>query len=392
MTALFPPGTIGIIGGGQLGRMMIYRAKKLGFRFAVLDGEGAPAEPLADVFIKGSLKDAEALEQLARVSDLMTYEIEHINTAALEDLNSRGYAMYPSPAVLRVIQDKLLQKELFVKTGLPIAAFFAEDKPATADFTGRKFPLVQKTRREGYDGRGVKVLRSAADIPLPGPSIFEDMIDIDKELAVMVARGRDGSLAVFPVTEMAFNPDHNICDTVIAPARVDEKTAAAARDIAISVVEALDGVGIFGVELFLDRQGRVLLNEVAPRPHNSGHYTMEACLTCQFEQHVRALAGLPLGSTALLGSAVMLNLLGQPDSCGPILIQGYEEALKIPGLSIHLYGKTEARPFRKMGHFTVCAGTLDEALEKAEYVRTILKIGGQCCSDASGKNRTGEAK
>ena len=384
MATLFPSGIIGIIGGGQLGRMMIYRSKKLGFRFAVLDGKDAPAQVLADIFVEGSLKDAGALEKLAGVSDVMTYEIEHINTDALEDLYSRGKAMYPSPAVLRVIQDKLLQKELFVKKGLPAAAFFTEDDPVSADFSARKFPLVQKTRKEGYDGRGVRILRSAADKPMSGPSLFEDMIDIDKELAVMVARGRDESLAVFPVTEMAFNPDHNICDTVIAAARVDEKTAAAAREIAVSVVEALDGVGIFGVELFLDKQGRVLLNEVAPRPHNSGHYTMEACVTCQFEQHVRALAGLPLGDTTLLRPAVMLNLLGGPGSAGPVVIHGFEEALKVPGLSVHLYGKTACRPFRKMGHFTITAATLEEALEKAEYVRGILKITGE---NPAGENK-----
>ena len=377
MKTLFPPSTIGIIGGGQLGLMMIYRSKKLGFRFSVLDGEDAPAKAISDIFLIGSLKNADALEKLARTSHIMTYEIEHINTDALEDLYSKGYQMYPSPSVLRVIQDKLSQKELFIKNGLPAAAYFTEDNPAEADFAARKFPLVQKTRREGYDGRGVRVLRNVEDKPMPAPSIFEDMVDIDKELAVMVARGRDGAVAAFPVTEMAFNPDHNICDTVIAPARVDEKTAAAAREIAVNVVEALDGVGIFGVELFLDRQGCVLLNEVAPRPHNSGHYTMEACRTCQFEQHVRAITGLPLGDTTLLQPAVMLNLLGQPGSAGTPFVQGYEEALKIPGLSLHLYGKVDVRPFRKMGHFTVTAATLEEALEKAEYARGLLKIGGE---------------
>ena len=376
MTALFPPKTIGIIGGGQLGTMMIYRSKKLGFRFASLDAADAPAKALSDVFIEGSLKDAAALERLAKVSDVMTYEIEHINTDALDDLYARGHPMYPSPATLRVIQDKLLQKELFVKKGLPTAPFFAEEHPETMDFSAKKFPLVQKTRKGGYDGKGVRVLPTAGDKPMPAPSLFEDMVDIDKELAVMVARGRDGSLSVFPVTEMAFNPDHNICDTVIAPARIDEKTAAAAREIAVSVVQALDGVGIFGVELFLDKQGKVLLNEVAPRPHNSGHFAMEACVTCQFEQHVRALAGLPFGDVTLLRPAVMLNILGQPGSSGPVRIGGYEEALKVPGLSLHLYGKAEARPFRKMGHFTVTAATLEEALEKAEYARTILKVGG----------------
>ncbi|MDR1933289.1 MAG: 5-(carboxyamino)imidazole ribonucleotide synthase [Spirochaetales bacterium] len=368
--------TIGIIGGGQLGRMMIYRAKKLGFRFAVLDEEGAPAESLADVFIKGSLKDGRALEELALISDLMTYEIEHINTGALEGLREKGRAMHPSPAVLRIIQDKLLQKELFAQNDIPAAAFFSVDDPAAADFSKRKFPLVQKARRDGYDGRGVRVLQSAADTPLPVPSVFEDMVDIDRELAVMAARGPGGSLAVYPVVEMAFNPEHNICDTVIAPARIDEKTAAAAREIAVRVLTALDGVGVFGVELFLDRQGRVLLNEIAPRPHNSGHYTMEACVTCQFEQHIRAVAGLPLGDASLLRPAVMVNLLGQPDSAGRPVIEGLAEALKVSGLSLHLYAKREVRPFRKMGHFTVTAATQAEAIEKAEYARSILKIHG----------------
>jgi len=356
--------------------MMMYRSKKLGFRFAVLDAADAPGKALADVFVEGSLKDAGALERLARASDVMTYEIEHINTDALDDLYSRGHPMYPSPAVLRVIQDKLLQKELFSKKGLPSAPFFEQDSPANADFSAKKFPLVQKTRKGGYDGRGVKVLQTADDKPMPAPSLFEDMVDIDKELAVMVARGRNGELSVFPVTEMAFNPDHNICDTVITPARVDEKTAAAARDISVSVVEALDGTGIFGVELFLDKQGNVLLNEIAPRPHNSGHYSMEACLTCQFEQHIRAITGLPFGDVSLQRPSVMLNILGQPGSAGRVVIQGYEEALKIPGLSLHLYGKAESRPFRKMGHFTVTADTLEEALKKAEHARSILKVGG----------------
>jgi 5-(carboxyamino)imidazole ribonucleotide synthase len=355
---------------------MIYRSKKLGFNFAVLDKNNPPAKVLADTFIEGDLKDAGALEKLSSVSCVLTYEIEHINTDALDKLYSRGIKIYPSPAVLRVIQDKLLQKELFIKKGLPGAEFFSEDDPVSADLTAKIFPLVQKTRKEGYDGRGVRVLKSAKDERLNAPSIFEDMVDIEKELAVMVVRAVDGSISVFPVTEMAFNPDHNICDTVIAPARVDEKTAARAREIAVSVVEALDGVGIFGVELFLDKKGRVLINEVAPRPHNSGHYTMEACVTCQFEQHVRAIAGLPLGDTSLLRPAVMMNILGQPGSAGKTVIHGYEEALKIPGLSLHLYGKTESRPFRKMGHFTVTAGTLAEALKRAETAREIIKISG----------------
>jgi 5-(carboxyamino)imidazole ribonucleotide synthase len=370
--------TIGIIGGGQLGRMMIYRAKKLGFRFAVLDADPeAPAAALADIFIQGSLKDEKAIKQLTAAADVCTYEIEHINAAALETRQAAGSLIYPAPATLRTIQDKLLQKELFCQKNIPTAPWFAEDKPAAADFSQRRFPLVQKTRREGYDGRGVRILKDPGDAPLPAPSLFEDMVDIDKELAVMAARGRDGSLAVYPAVEMTFNPEHNICDTVIAPARISGETADRVRDIALRAVSALEGVGIFGVEFFLDRQGRVLLNEVAPRPHNSGHYTMEACVTCQFEQHLRAVAGLPLGDPRLIQPAVMFNLLGEPDGSGTPRIEGYAEALGVPGLSLHLYGKSETRPFRKMGHATVTAETLGEALEKADYVRSVLKIKGR---------------
>jgi len=377
MATLLPPGIIGIIGGGQLGRMMIYQSKKLGFRFSVLDVKDAPAEKLADFSVHGSLKDPVALKNLSNVSDILTYEIEHINTDALDELVSNGVKIYPSPSMLRIIQDKLLQKELFVKKGIPTAPYFKCDDPENFDFSQKKFPLVQKARKDGYDGRGVKVLKTANDKPMNTPSIFEDMIDIEKELAVMVARSIDGSIAVFPVTEMAFNPDHNICDTVIAPARIDEKTAEAAREISVNVVKALDGAGIFGVELFLDKKGNVLLNEVAPRPHNSGHYTMEACVTCQFEQHVRAITGLPLGETTLVRPAVMLNLLGQNGSQGEVKLEGYEEALKVNGMSMHLYGKIESRPVRKMGHFTVTANTLEEAIKKSEYVRSILKIHGK---------------
>lgn len=370
--------TLGIIGGGQLGRMLIYRTKKLGIRFAVLDADaGAPAASLADIFIRGGLKDGSSLERLVGSCDVATYEIEHIDIESLASLAAAGNTIRPSPATLRVIQDKLLQKELYRREGIPSPDFFTEDDPARADFSGRTFPLVQKARREGYDGRGVRVLKSPDDPKMPVPSIFEPLVDIDKELGVMVARGLDGSLAVYPVVEMAFNPDHNICDTVVAPARIDGETARRAREIAVRAVEALGGIGIFGIELFLDRRGEVLLNEAAPRPHNSGHYTMEACVTCQFEQHVRAVAGLPLGETRLFSPAVMLNLLGEPGSSGEPRIDGYAEALAVPGASLHLYGKTEVRPFRKMGHITILGGTVEEAVLKSERVRSILKIRGK---------------
>jgi 5-(carboxyamino)imidazole ribonucleotide synthase len=372
-----PSFTLGILGGGQLGRMLIYRTKKLGLRFSVLDGDPeAPAAAMADTFILGGLKDPEALERLVGSCDIATYEIEHIDTEVLCRLEAGGARILPSPETLKIIQDKLAQKDLFLRKSIPVPPFASAEDPDHFDFSGFDFPVVQKVRREGYDGRGVLILNSPGDPRLKGPSLIEKLVDIEKELAVMVARTETGSLAVYPVVEMIFNPDHNICDSVLAPARISDALADRVREIAVLAVLALQGVGVFGVELFLSRSGEVLLNEVAPRPHNSGHYTMEACETCQFEQHLRAVAGFPLGSTRLLSPAVMLNLLGEPGARGSPRIEGLFESLGIPGVSLHLYGKKEVRPYRKMGHVTVLGETVEEAIHKAESVRRMLKIRG----------------
>jgi len=376
------PCTLGIIGGGQLGRMLIYRTRKLGFRFVVLDADpSAPARSLADDFIQGDLYDPKSLSRLLDASDIATYEIEHINIEPLLKAEQEGKKILPSPRLLRVIQDKLLQKDTFAKHNIPIPRFFSCDTPVDsrtlyqrAQELGFSFPLVQKSRKGGYDGRGVKILQSSEDPPMPVPSLLEEVVPFTKELAVMAARGMDGSFALYPVTEMTFYPDHNICDTVFAPAEIPEEVKEQAQRVARSAVEALEGVGVFGVELFLTPDNQVLVNEVAPRPHNSGHYTMEACITCQFEQHLRAITGLPLGAIDLLRPAVMVNLLGEPGYRGKPYIEGLTEALSIPGVSLHLYGKKEVRPFRKMGHCTVLGATLEEARRKAERIRGILKI------------------
>lgn len=392
---------IGIIGGGQLGRMLIYCSCKLGFQYVVLDPDSAaPARPLAHHFIQGSLYDSQALRQLLEHSDIATYEIEHIHTKTLLEAEEAGFPLYPSPRLLEVIQDKGVQKEVFARAGVPVPRFFlfegsrqlegpstqlhgpsdpqnnslAETLYTLSREKGIPYPLVQKSRTGGYDGRGVRILRSPADLPMDTPSLIEEYVPFQKELAVMVARDRAGNTALYPVVEMVFNPDHNICDTVLAPAQVPPEVAEEARRVACLAVKALEGVGVFGVELFLTPDGKVLLNEVAPRPHNSGHYTIEACLTSQFEQHIRAISGLPLGATDLIRPAVMLNLLGEAGATGVPFVEGFEQALSVPGVSIHLYGKREVRPFRKMGHVTILGDTIEETLQKAEQIRGILKV------------------
>ena len=377
----YPLKRIGFVGGGQLARMAIYRGAKLGFHFTVLDPDpGAGAVPLADRVLTGSLYDRASLTELVEACEVTTYDIEHCDTAVLAELEARGHAILPSPRLLQVIQDKVLQKQAYLGAGLPVASFVDE---ALEDLTPLDFPVVQKARTGGYDGRGVVLLRSASDLAkaLPGDparregSFLEAAVDFEKELGVMVARSASGQVVVYPVTEMVFDPKLNICTTVIAPARLERVVEARAVSVAVAVVEALGGVGVFGVELFLTRDRQVVVNETAPRPHNSGHYTMEACRTCQFENHLRAVAGLPLGAPGFHSPAVMVNLLGQGEP-GPTRVEGLDEALAVPGFSLHLYGKAVCRPGRKMGHFTVTAESLPLALERARAVELSLTVSG----------------
>jgi 5-(carboxyamino)imidazole ribonucleotide synthase len=361
--------------------MGIYRGAKLGFHFTVLDPDPrAGATSLADRVITGGLYDRQALTDLVTSCEVTTYDIEHCDTAVLAELEAAGHVILPSPRLLQTVQDKVLQKEKYLAAGLPVAAFV--DK-ALADLKPADFPVVQKARTGGYDGRGVVLLRSPADLSraLPGDtarrqgSYLEACVPYVKELGVMVARSASGQTEAYPVTEMVFDPILNICTRVVAPADIAPSVADRARQTALRVVEALGGVGVFGVELFLTADGAILVNETAPRPHNSGHYTMEACRTCQFENHLRAVAGLPLGDPGFHSPAVMVNLLGQ-GSAGPTHLGGIDEALGVPGFSLHLYGKAECRPGRKMGHFTVTAATAADAGSRASEVETLLTITG----------------
>ena len=376
----FPVARIGIIGGGQLGRMMVIAARRLGCMCVVLDPTpGSPAGEVAGHQIVGDYHDASKLRELVNASDVTTFDIEDIDADALIALESEGHRIHPSPSLLAEIQDKVRQKHLLTGAGIPTAGFVETEQPSASVFSDFGYPLVQKARRGGYDGRGVAILYGAEQLErlLPVPSLIERFVPAEKELAAVVARGSDGETVCYPVVEMTFRPEANILDTLLAPARIDADTARRAQDLGVRTVEALGGVGVFGIEMFLKADGELLVNEVAPRTHNSGHFTIEACVTDQFEQHLRAITGLPLGRTDLLTPAAMINLLGAEGYSGRPVIRGLAEALAIPGVSVHLYGKAATRPNRKMGHVTVLDSDLESARASAIRVSRILEICGE---------------
>jgi len=369
---------LGIIGGGQLGKIMSQKAKKMGFHVTILDPTyNCPAAQVSDKHIVADFYDNIKLEQLVQESDVTTFELEHVDTTILKELYDNGHNIHPSPYVMELIQNKYKQKKLLDEKGIPTSAY--KDVKTKKDLSAFGFPVVQKAKLGGYDGQGVQVLKSEEEVnekAIKTESFIEEMVDIDKELAVLVARNIEGEIKCYPVVEMLFDDRVNICDSVMAPARVNKEVEEKAVQISIDSIKALDGVGIFGVELFLTKSGKVLLNEIAPRPHNSGHYTVEACATSQFEQIIRAVTNLPLGSTKLISPAVMVNLLGEEGYAGEPFIEGIHDALEIPELSFHFYGKTYTKPFRKMGHVTVLDDDINKALEKANKAKDILKIKG----------------
>ena len=375
-----PVARIGIIGGGQLGRMLTKAAKRLGCTCVVLDPTpGSPAGQVAGHQIVGDYHDPAKLRELTELCDVTTFDIEDIDSKTLIQLEREGNHIHPSPRVLALIQDKLTQKQALADAGIPTAPFVPMDAPSPEAFAAFGYPLVQKARRGGYDGRGVSILHAPDEYArhLPVPSLVERFIPAAKELAVVVARGHEGDCRCYPVVEMCFRPGENVLDMLLAPADVAPETAQAAVALAVRTVEVLGGVGIFGVEMFLTEAGALLVNEVAPRTHNSGHHTIEANVTDQFEQHLRAVVGLPLGSTDQLSPAAMINLLGAPGHRGRPVIKGMAEALAIPGVCLHLYGKAATSPFRKMGHVTVLDPDIQAARRKAERVRELIEISGE---------------
>lgn len=371
------PLKLGILGGGQLGRMLIQAGIDLNLHFLILDPDAdAPCKTLAHEFYHGSFADFETVYNFGKKCDVVTIEIEHVNCDALAKLKAEGIKVYPDPEVIRTIQDKGLQKEFYKKYNLPTADFrLLKDESELAahqDF----LPAFQKLRTLGYDGKGVQKVTSetAAEKIFTAPSVLEKLVDYEKEIAVICARNASGEIAVFPATELVFHPEFNLVDYLIAPADISEEIQEKAAELARNVLEAFDMVGILAVEMFLTKTGDVLVNEVAPRPHNSGHHTMKANYTSQFEQHLRAVLNLPLGDTRQHSAAAMANLLGEAGFSGEAKYEGLKETLEIPGVYVHLYGKKITKPARKMGHLTALAETTAEAQAKAETARKNLKI------------------
>lgn len=368
---------LGIIGGGQLGKIMSQKAKKMGFHVTILDPTfNCPAAQVSDKHIIGGFHDKDKLEQLVQETDVTTFELEHVETSILKELFDHGHIIHPSPYVIELIQNKYEQKKLLDERGIPVPKY--KDVKSKEDLASFGFPVIQKAKLEGYDGKGVMMLKAAKDMDnaIEGESFIEELVDIDKELAIIVARNKEGEMKCYPVVEMLFDDRTNICDIVMAPAKISKDVEEKAMSISRDSIKVLDGVGIFGVELFLTKKGELLVNEIAPRPHNSGHYTVEACATSQFEQIIRAVTNLPLGSTKLISPSVMVNILGEEGYEGEPFIDGIHDALEIPELSFHFYGKSFTKPFRKMGHITVLDDDIDKALEKAMQAKNILKIKG----------------
>lgn len=374
---------LGIIGGGQLGKMMIQACSKWSITTTVLDpSPKCPASPLSDHLVVAGFRDEAGLAEIARETHVLTCEFEHISTDGLQSLERQGYTVYPKAESLKIIQNKYHQKKTLKEHGLPVGPFaLIEKEEDLADFGQRwGYPYMLKTATEAYDGKGNHLVVS----PLQNQEAYhflsqrssmiyaEAFVDFEKEISILCCRGKDGTIATYPPAENIHK--ESILYQTLAPARITREQTEAAQQIAAQISTLFDAVGIFCVEMFLDPDGQLLINEVAPRPHNSGHFTIEACITSQFENHVRAVLGLPLGSTRQLAPAVMRNLLGEPDHAGRPIVAGLEEAFKIPGLHLHFYGKEETRPQRKMGHFTVLADTAEEALSLADQAESTLKV------------------
>ncbi|WP_340074334.1 5-(carboxyamino)imidazole ribonucleotide synthase [Leptobacterium sp. I13] len=372
---------LGIIGGGQLGKMLLYETRKYDIYTLVLDpNNDSPCKIACDEFHKGDLMDFDTVYRFGKKVNVLTIEIEHVNVDALKKLESEGIKVYPSSKTLEIIQDKGKQKLFYVDHSIPTAPFlrfaYTHEIEAAIKNESLHFPFIWKSTRFGYDGQGVKVVKTYSDLEeLPNVScITEDLIPFKNELAVTVARNVDGAIAVYPVVEMEFHPEANQVEYVICPARIDKQVAEKAQLIALKVSNALKHVGLLAVEMFQTIDDGILVNEVAPRPHNSGHYSIEASYTNQFEQHLRAILNLPLGKTASKLGAVMVNLVGSEGHTGPVIYQHVEKIMAMEGVTPHIYGKKQTRPFRKMGHVTIVNEQLNEARKIAEQVKKTINV------------------
>lgn len=368
---------IGVIGGGQLGKMLIEASRPWNVKYTVLENDAhCPASAVADSVLQGSLKDAEAIRKLAEDCDVLTFEIEHINSDALLELEHAGKTVIPAARALKTIQDKGIQKLFYREHAIPTAEFVICDNPSDLASVAKSFgggKVVIKQRTGGYDGKGVDIVAKSAieygSYKSPGPCVVEHFHENITEYSVIVAADRFGNVVTYPLIEMYFNPQSNLVEFLFSPAETTADLEADCRKIAMRAVQALQSPGLFAVELFVTQNAEVLVNEIAPRPHNSGHHTIEGSYTSQFEQLNRILLGLPLGNTEMIQPSAMINLVGAEGQNGSYCLKHTRELLAEPGVYIHLYNKAEIRPHRKMGHITVMAETVQELLEKAGKVR-----------------------
>ena len=372
---------LGILGGGQLGKMMLYNTRKFDINTSVLDPNNeAPSRLACNHFVQGDLMDFETVFNFGKKVDTLTIEIENVNVEALKALEKEGVKVYPDSNTLATIQNKAEQKRFYIKHQLPTAAFKAYNIKSTLEKAVsenvQSLPFVWKSARFGYDGNGVKIIRKHSDLDqLPnGECIAEDLIPFKNELAVIVARNPKGEIKSYPVVEMEFHPEANQVEYVLCPARIPESVAKKATDVALKTAAAFQHVGLLAVEMFLTQNDNILINEVAPRPHNSGHQTIEASQTSQFEQHLRAILNLPLGSTKNKACGVMVNLVGAEGHQGAVVYKNIEAIMALEGVTPHIYGKKMTRPFRKMGHVTIVNSSIEKARKIAQKVKESIKV------------------
>lgn len=372
---------LGILGGGQLGKMLLFDTRKFDIQTYVLDpSDEAPCKIACNQFFQGDLMDFDTVYNFGKKVDVLTFEIELVNLEALTQLEEEGLPVYPSPKTLKLIQNKGIQKDFYTQHNIPTASYNrfekTENLKEAVENEKIKLPFVWKCTEFGYDGNGVKVVRQTADLDgLPNVEcIAETMVPFKNELAVIVCRNPSGEIKTYPVVEMEFHPEANQVEYVICPARIDENVAQKARDIALNVSQQFHHVGLLAVEMFQTNDDEILVNEVAPRPHNSGHYSIEASYTSQFENHLRAILDLPLGNTDSKAAGIMVNLVGEEGFSGQVIYENIEKILGWNGVTPHIYGKKQTRPFRKMGHVTIVNENVNEARKIAEDVKNTIKV------------------
>lgn len=368
---------IGMLGGGQLGRMLIQEAINLNLDIAVLDPDpNAPCKNLTADFKVGNLQDYQQVVDFGKERDILTIEIEHVNIEALRFLQSSGVKVYPQPEFLEIVQDKGKQKKFYSENDIPTAPYFLVNSRSEIKSYLSEFPFFQKLCKGGYDGKGVFRLDSEEKIKdaFDEPSVLEKLIPFEREIAVIVSRNLRGEISVFPVVDMEFNPQANLVEYLFSPSSLNEEMQLKAQDIARKVIEKSKMVGVLAVEMFVTQEGEILVNEVAPRPHNSGHQTIEGNVTSQYAQHLRAICNFPFGDTSIREFSAMVNILGEPGYTGEAVYEGLEEILKMEGVFVHLYGKKITKPMRKMGHITICGKDATIVKHKAKTVKEKLKV------------------